>query len=258
MNRVVHRIFLPNGVWYDFKTGKKFPGGNRYVTFYKDEDYPVFARTGAIIPMAVLDPNNLNDTSSPKTLEIHIFPGRSNTYKLYEDDGHTSNYKQGQSLTTEINYYYKANDFSVSLEPKEGKIGVIPPKRNYIIRFRNTKYTEGVQVFANEFNIPFRSYVDDNDFVIECNDVPTDQRFFVYCKGKDIEIDAARVINDDLESIIQDLSITTELKEELDKIIFSDASIKTKRIGVRKLRRKGLASIHIRMFMKLFEYIQGV
>ena len=23
MNRVVHRIFLPNGVWYDFKTGKK-------------------------------------------------------------------------------------------------------------------------------------------------------------------------------------------------------------------------------------------
>ena len=22
MNRTVHRIFLPNGVWYDFKTGK--------------------------------------------------------------------------------------------------------------------------------------------------------------------------------------------------------------------------------------------
>lgn len=24
MNRVVHRIFLPNGMWYDFKTGKSF------------------------------------------------------------------------------------------------------------------------------------------------------------------------------------------------------------------------------------------
>lgn len=258
MNRVVHRIFLPKGVWYDFKTGKKFPGGNRYVTFYKDEDYPVFARTGAIIPLAVLDPANPNDTSSPKTLEIHIFPGRSNTYKLYEDDGHTSRYKDGNSLTTEINYYYKANDFSVSLEPKDGKTGVIPPKRNYVIRFRNTKYTEGVQVFSNEFNIPFRSYVDDNDFVIECNDVSTTARLFVYCRGKDIEIDASRVINDDLESIINDLSIETNLKEELDAIIFSDSSIKDKRIRVRKLRRKGLSSIHVRMFMKLFEYIQGV
>lgn len=27
MNRTVHRIFLPNGVWYDFKTGKKYMGG---------------------------------------------------------------------------------------------------------------------------------------------------------------------------------------------------------------------------------------
>ena len=26
MNRVVHRLFLPNGIWYDFKTGKKFTG----------------------------------------------------------------------------------------------------------------------------------------------------------------------------------------------------------------------------------------
>ena len=258
MNRVVHRIFLPNGVWYDFKTGKKFPGGHRYVTFYKDEDYPVYARTGAIIPMAVLDEDNLNDTSAPKTLEIHIFPGRSNTYKLYEDDGHTYRYREGKSYTTEINYYYKANDFSVSLEPKEGTREVVPEKRNYIIRFRNTKYTEGVQVFCNEFNIKFRSYTDDTDFVIEFDDVPTDGRVFVYCKGKDIEIDASRVINDDLESIISDLPITTKLKEELDNIIFSDKDIKDKRILIRKLKRKGLSTIFIKMFIKLFDYIQGV
>ena len=258
MNRVVHQIFLPNGVWYDFKTGKKFPGGRRYVTFYKDEDYPVYARTGAIIPMAILNENNINSTKNPDNLEIHIFPGRSNTYKLYEDDGHTDRYKQGYSYTTEINYYYKANDFSVSLEPKEGLREVVPEKRNYIIRFRNTKYTEGVQVFCNEFNIKFRSYVDDNDFVIEFDDVPTDGRVFVYCKGKDIEIDAARVINDDLESIITDLPITTELKDEIDKIIFSDMDIKDKRLKIRKLKRKGLSTIFIKMFIKLFDYIQGV
>ena len=258
MNRVVHRVFLPKGVWYDFKTGKKFPGGFRYVTFYKDEDYPVYAKTGAIIPMAVLDPDDLNSTKPPKTLEIHIFPGRSNTYKLYEDDGHTDMYKKGYSYTTEINYFYKANDFSVSLEPKEGTKEVVPAKRNYIIRFRNTKYTEGVQVFCNEFNIKFRSYTDDTDFVIEFDDVPSDGRVFVYCKGKDIEIDASRVINDDLESIITDLPITTDLKNALDEIIFSDDSIKTKRINIRKLKGRGLSTIFIKMFIKLFDYIQGI
>lgn len=258
MNRVVHRIFLPSGVWYDFKTGKKFIGGRRYVTFYKDEDYPVFAKTGAIIPMAVLDDDNLNDTSSPKKLEVHIFPGRSNSYKLYEDDGYTFKYKQGYSFTTEIKYFYKENDFSVSLEPLEGKNGVIPEKRDYRIRFRNTKYTDGVQVFCDQINVPFRRFVEDNDFIIEFDNIPTSSKIFVYCKGQDIEIDASRVINDDLVGIISDLTISTDLKEKIDEIIFSNESINAKRIAIRKLRIKGLSSLFIKMFMKLFEYLAEI
>lgn len=256
MNRVVHRLFLPSGIWYDFKTGKKFTGGRRYVTFFKDEDYPVFAKTGAIVPMAVLDKNDLNNTFSPKKLEIHIFPGRSNTYKLYEDDGFTLKYKQGNSFTTEINYYYKENDFSVSLEPLEGRAGIIPERRDYRIRFRNTKYTDGVQVFCDQMNVPYRRFVEDNDFVIEFDNIPTSSKVFVYCKGKDIEIDASRVINEDLEGIISDLTIPTELKIKIDEIIFSDMSIKEKRIAIRKLR--GLPRVFVKMFMKLFEYIAEV
>lgn len=256
MNRVVHRLFLPNGVWYDFKTGKKFIGGRRYVTFFKDEDYPVFAKTGAIIPLAVLDPNNLNDTSSPKKLEIHIFPGRSNTYKLYEDDGFTQKYKEGNSFITEINYYYKENDFSVSLEPLEGKTGVIPEKRDYRIRFRNTKYTDGVQVFCDQVNVPYRRFIEDNDFVIEFDDIPTTSKVLVYCKGKDIEIDAARVINDELVGIISDLTIPTEIKIKIDEIMFSNMSIKDKRIAIRRV--KGLPRVFVKMFMKLFEYLAEI
>jgi len=60
MNRVVHRFFLPDGIWYDFKSGKKFPGGKNYVSFYKDEDYPAFAKGGSIIPLAT----NLNNNDT--------------------------------------------------------------------------------------------------------------------------------------------------------------------------------------------------
>ena len=240
----------------DFKTGKKFPGGRRYVTFYKDEDYPVYAKTGAIIPMAILDNENLNDTSNPTKLEIQIFPGRSNTYKLYEDDGVTSMYKEGFGFTTEINYYYKENDFSVSIEPMDGgNVSVVPEKRSYRIRFRNTKYTNGVQVFADEINVPFESYVDDTDFVVDFKDVKTTSKIYVHCKGSNIEIDAVRVINEDLQGIISDLKIPTSLKEEIDKTLFSDLPINKKRIAIRRLSRKGLDSIFIKMFLKLLEYI---
>ena len=258
MNRVVHQIFLPNGVWYDFKTGKKFPGGRRYVTFYKDEDYPVYARTGAIIPMAILNENNINSTKNPDNLEIHIFPGRSNTYKLYEDDGQTDMYKEGYYNITEINYYYKENDFSVSIEPKEGNVNVLPKTRNYVIRFRNTKYTKDVQVFADEVNIPFESYVDDTDFVVKFSNVKTSSKIYIHSKGSNIEIDAARVINEDIESIISDLKITTELKVELDKLLFSKKSIKEKRIAIRRLKKKGLDEIFVKMFLKLLEYIAEI
>ena len=52
MNRTVHRFFIPDGIWYDFRKGKKFPGNKKYVSFFKEEDYPVFAHAGSIIPLS--------------------------------------------------------------------------------------------------------------------------------------------------------------------------------------------------------------
>ena len=93
INRTIQRFFIPEGIWYDFKTGKKFVGNKKYVSFYKIEDYPVFVPSGSIIPLAGI--NDLMSNKSPKELEIHIFPGKSNSYNLYEDDGITNYYKQG-------------------------------------------------------------------------------------------------------------------------------------------------------------------
>ena len=70
MNRVVQRIFIPEGTWYEFESGKKYLGNKYYMSFYKDDDYPVFCKEGSIIVMS-LD----FDTNNPKNLEVDIFPG---------------------------------------------------------------------------------------------------------------------------------------------------------------------------------------
>ena len=234
MNRVLHRIYLPEGTWYDFKTGKKFPGGKRYVTFYKDEDYPVYAKSGSIIPLAIIDENNINSVLPPKKMEIQVFPGVSNNINLYEDDGISSLYKEGYYILTNIDYNYRKNNYTLILRPIEGKTGIVPDKRDYKIKFRNTKRPEYVKVNVGRFEVEFTTRCDESDFIIEIPNVPTNQQLTVNCGGEAIEIDAVRLINEDIDEIISDLQIETNLKEQVASILFSDLSIKKKRIDYRR------------------------
>ena len=209
--------------------------------------------------MAVLDEEDINNTNAPKELEIQIFPGRSNTYKLYEDDGVSNKYKEGYYIITNIYYNYQANNFTVIIRPTEGKSGIIPENRDYLIRFRNTRKADEVILYidSDKQESP-KTYIDGNDFVVELKNIPSTKQVSVNCKGKDIEIDAERIINEDIDSIISDLKIKTSLKEEIAAIIFSEEEIKTKRIEIKKLKNKKLSPRHIKMFIKLLEYIAEI
>lgn len=256
MNRVIHKFFLPAGIWYDFVTGKKFPGGKKYISFFKDEDYPVFARAGSIIPLG--NKKILNDTTPPTDLEIQIFPGRSNTYYLYEDDGVSDLYRKNYYLLTSIDYNYMPNNYTVIMRPLEGKTGIVPEFRNYKFVFRNTKEADGVVAYFNDQKIEVNSYLDGTSFIVEINHISSVGQLTLNCKGDDIEIDAVRIINDDIESIISDLPIETKMKELIDAVVFSDRPIKKKRVDIRKLGNKGLEKRFIKLFLKLLDYVKEV
>ncbi len=257
MNRSIERIFLPKGTWYDFKTGKKFVGNKRYVVFYKEEEYPVFAKAGGIIPLANLD-KNINDTTPSESMEIHVFPGESNIFKLYEDDGVTKLYQNGFYIVTAIDYNYLQNNYTLIIHPVEGKTEIIPRFRDYKVRFRNTRTADSVDIYINgdKANIPYECYEEENDFVVDVKHVDTTKQLTINCKGKDIEINAVRIINEDVNSIISDLKIKTSLKEEIASIFFSNLDIKNKRIQIKKL--KGLEPRFKRMFIKLLEYLAEI
>ena len=257
MNRSIERVFLPKGIWYDFKNGKKFIGNKRYVVFYKEEEYPMFAKAGAIIPLANLD-ENINNTNPPKSMEINVFPGQSNDFKLYEDDGITKLHEEGYYIVTSIDYNYLQNNYTLIIHPVEGKTEIIPAFRDYKIRFRNTRKPDSVDVFlnGNVANLEYEAYEDENDFVVDIKGVDTTKQLTVNCKGKDIEINAVRIVNEDVNSIISDLKITTKLKEKIADIFFSDLDIKLKRIRIKKL--KGLDKRFVRMFIKLLEYLAEI
>lgn len=255
MNRTIHKMFLPNGIWYDFKTGIKYIGNKRYISFYKDEDYPVFATQGSIIPLGMIDENNINSTKNPKGFNVHIFPGKSNSYTIYEDDGITLN--KDNYVKTIIDYNYMLNNYTVIIRQDIKDVNVVPNTRSYKILFRNTRIPNDITIYIGEDILEdYKYYKDENDFIIEINNVNTFKQITINCKGQDIEIETSRIINKDIDDIISDLKIETSLKSEVAKIMFSDDDIKKKRINIRKLKRKGLHPRYINMFLKLLEYIE--
>ena len=258
MNRTIHRFLLPEGVWYEFTTGKRYNGNRKYVSFYKIEDYPIFAKKGSIIPLS--NKSNINNTSNPTDIEIHVFPGQNNTYRLYEDDGISSLYKEGFYLITEIDYNYLPNNYTLIIRSVEGKTGIVPEKRNYKIRFRNTKYSDDVVVYFDSTQINVANkYVEDNDFIVEINDISTVGQLTINCKGKDIEIDAVHVVNEDVDEILSDLQIETTLKEKIAEILFNDEyTYREKRMMIMKLKKYNLDKSFINLFKKILEYIQDI
>lgn len=256
MNRVIHKFFIPKGIWYDYFTGKKYVGNKKYVSFYKDEDYPVFIQAGSIIPLS----NNLgNSTSVPTNMEIMIMPGGSNTYSIYEDDGESNSYIRGDYLITNVEFRYSKDKYNLVILPVEGKSTSIPSYRNYKIRFRNTKQVSKVMTYISSSPISNINYSKGTDFIVEVSKVPTNTQFTVCLTGDNIEIDAIRIINEDIVSIISDLPIKTSVKVEIDKVIFNENyDISKKRIEIRKLSRRGLDKKYVQLFLKLLEYIKEV
>ena len=61
-----------------------------------------------------------------------------------------------------------------------------------------------------------------------------------------------------IRGILEDLEIETTLKERIGAVLFSNLSIKKKRIAIRKLKKYKLEPKFVKMFLNLLEYIDTV
>lgn len=249
IDRVMKKVFVPDGIWFNLLDGKQYNGAKYYTNFYRDEDYPVFVKAGSIIPMSY----NIKE-DIPSTLELNIYPLNDGTYNLYEDDGITNNYKKGMYMITNFSYHYEKDNYTLKISKSEGKN--LLSKRNYLLRFKNTKNIKAV--YIEDKSITYNCYYDKNDFIIQINNLIVGRDLEVNIKGENVLVSSIRLINEDIKEILYDLAINTSLKDKLDEILFSDLDVKKKRIKIRKLKKKGLDSKYIKIFINLLEYIQKI
>ena len=88
-------VILPQGKWYDFYTGE-FVGEGEIITVEARIDYiPVFVKDGGIIPM--MSPRLHSPVAGEKVdLEIRYYGTKPGNYHLYDDDGESYDYENGE------------------------------------------------------------------------------------------------------------------------------------------------------------------
>lgn len=145
---VSQSVWFPRGDdWYSLFTGSKYEGGKTSVVSCPLEEFPVFVKGGWPLPM---QPYTERMASTPlTTLVIRCYPGSEgsdNTYSLYEDDGLTMQYANGNYATTDMTYKKENGCVTVHVHPVKGNYKGQPQKRAYRIELPGVDVKSKVKV----------------------------------------------------------------------------------------------------------------
>jgi alpha-glucosidase/alpha-D-xyloside xylohydrolase len=87
-------VYLPAGKWWDYWSGEAMEGGRELSRPVDLKTMPLYVKAGAIVPFGPVRQYTAEPVNGTVTLRIH--PGADGSFALYEDDGESFRYEQGQ------------------------------------------------------------------------------------------------------------------------------------------------------------------
>jgi len=138
-------VYLPAGDWYDYYTGTLYHGNGEQLgpfPLYKDGKFqlPLFARAGALIPQMYVDDQTMNilgqrsDGSVHDELIVRVYASPTATdFTLYEDDGATMAYRDGDVRTTLLSQGQTDQGVHVTIAASQGGYAGAPFDRANVV-----------------------------------------------------------------------------------------------------------------------------
>jgi len=119
-------VYLPRGRWYDFWSGDRLEGGREISRAVDLTSMPLFVREGAILPLGpvrqyVTEPVGEN-------LSLTIYPGTDGSFLLYEDDGVSFKYRNGEWMGIQMDWNEAQRSLKMHLV--HGSRMLVPKNRN--------------------------------------------------------------------------------------------------------------------------------
>jgi alpha-glucosidase/alpha-D-xyloside xylohydrolase len=123
---MMRSLYLPRGAWYDFWTGARLEGGREIPREVDLETVPLFLRAGTILPFGPVKQYVEEKTDEP--LEISVHPGADGRFLLYEDDGRSFDYRQGEWTGIEMAWNDRRRALILRLAPGSRILDARPRK----------------------------------------------------------------------------------------------------------------------------------
>ncbi|MEM1581633.1 MAG: glycoside hydrolase family 31 protein [Candidatus Bathyarchaeia archaeon] len=125
------KIYLPKitGGWYDFWTGSRIEGGQIIDTPTPLDILPIHVKAGSIVPMG---PSLQYAGEKPMNpMEIRVYQGADGSFTIYEDDGETNRYENGEYSL--INLEWRDKEKTLIIDERIGKYPKMLRKRTFNI-----------------------------------------------------------------------------------------------------------------------------
>lgn len=134
------KVWLPaSEIWFNWFTGERFEGGQVIETESKIDEFPLFVKGGYPVPMQPYTQRMATDVLSE--LIVRVYPGelgKKYQYSLYEDDGISTQYELGIFAETLLETEFADKQFTIRINPAEGKYDGQLSKRTYRIELPET------------------------------------------------------------------------------------------------------------------------
>jgi len=121
-------VYLPkDNLWFDFWTGKSYPGGQTITADAPIDIIPLFVRAGSIVPMGSFIQYSTEKPANP--IELRIYPGADGQFTLYEDENDNYNYEKG--VYALINFYWDNAQKQLTIGDRVGEFPGMLKERTF-------------------------------------------------------------------------------------------------------------------------------
>lgn len=136
-------VWLPGGNdWYEWNTGTMLSGGQTVERSFTLEEYPVYVKAGAVIP---LYDGVKNLDKDPGKLTIGVFPGGNGKAIFYEDAGNDQHYAH-EYATTQLESTWQGRTQRIVINPRKGMYKGMPASRTYTVQLYGAEMPQSVTV----------------------------------------------------------------------------------------------------------------
>ncbi len=143
-------VFIPDGAWYNVFTGERHVGPATVTVTGGTDVSPIFVREGAALPAApVISPMRGGHFEE---LSVNLYGLSETAFTLYEDDGETESYLDGDFRKTEITVSGEGDNWCVHIGAADGDFTTEYTTRLVTVRIHSDRPVKGATKVAKDLS----------------------------------------------------------------------------------------------------------